>query len=143
VPGDFVHVLFIEQTAVVRSHSSGELTMKFLIAAIAATFILAGPAFAEDTAPTTDTKAPTTQETPQSSDLTKSGKPKAKVVRKECREEANAQGLKGADKKKAIADCVIKARPDLAAGVECRQDPSLKGLDKDDRKARIKNLQIA
>jgi hypothetical protein len=106
--------------------------MKFLIAAVAAAMLVAGPALAQDT------KAPpTTQDAPQS-DLTKSGKPKAKAVRKECREEAKSQGLKGADRKKAEADCVIKARPDLAAAEECRQDPSLKGLDKDARKAKIK-----
>ena len=105
--------------------------MKLLIAAIAATLLVASPALAEDT------KAPTTQDTP-SSDLTKSGKVKAKVVRQQCREEVKSQGLKGAEKKKAVEDCVIKARPDLAAAEECRHDPSLKGLDKDARKAKIK-----
>jgi hypothetical protein len=127
-----IQVAFIKRTAVVRSQSSGELTMKFLIAAFATTLLLAGPALAEDT------KAPTTQDAPQSSDLTKSGKVKAKVVRKQCKEEAKSQGLKGAEKKKAVADCVIKARPDLAASEECHQDPSLKGLDKDAKKAKIK-----
>jgi hypothetical protein len=112
--------------------------MKFLIAAFATTLLLAGPALAEDTK-----TPPTTQDAPQSSDLTKSGKVKAKVVRKQCKEEAKSQGLKGADKKKAIADCVIKARPDLAASEECHQDPSLKGLDKDAKKAKIKECMAS
>jgi hypothetical protein len=70
--------------------------------------------------------------------MTKSGKPKAKDVRAQCREEAKTQGLKGAAREKSVEACFVKARPDLAAKEECRLDPKLKALDKDARKAAVK-----
>jgi hypothetical protein len=70
--------------------------------------------------------------------MTKSGKPKAKDVREQCRADADSKGLKGKERRKAVEDCFVKARPDLAAKEECRLDPKLKALDKDARKAAIK-----
>lgn len=109
--------------------------MRLFAALLVAGALVAGPAFAQqdDTAPPQDRSTKDTGPAP-----TKSGKPKAKDVRAQCREDAKSQGLKGADRKKAVADCVTQVRPDLAAAEECRQDPSLKGMDKDARKAAIK-----
>ncbi len=107
--------------------------------------LVAGPAFAQQNPPPAAT--PPAQETkPAAPELTKSGKPKARDVREDCRAEAKTQGLKGAERRKAVEDCFIKARPDLAAKEkaraavkeECRQDPKLKDMDKDARKAAIK-----
>ncbi len=105
--------------------------MKTFVALLVAGMLVAGPAFAQTNPPTQETK-------PAAPELTKSGKPKAHDVRADCRAEAKAQGLKGPERHKAVEDCFLKARPDLAAKEECRHDPKLKDLDKDARKAAIK-----
>jgi hypothetical protein len=61
-----------------------------------------------------------------------------KEVRAQCKAEADAGGLKGAPRKSAMADCMIKQRPDKAAAIQCRMDPQLKGMDKDARKTAVK-----
>jgi hypothetical protein len=112
--------------------------MKTFAAFLLTGLLVTGSAFAQQNppaAPATDQAAPAAESAPA---MTKSGKPKAKEVRKQCAEEAKSQGLKGAERRKAVADCVVKARPDLAAAEECRHDPKLKGMDKDARKAAIK-----
>jgi hypothetical protein len=119
-----------------RSFSQGSHHMKTFVALLVAGMLVAGPAFAQqESSPTQETK-------PAAPELTKSGKPKAHDVRANCRDEAKTQGLKGAERHKAVEDCFLKARPDLAAKEavkeECKQDPKLKDLDKDARKAAIK-----
>jgi hypothetical protein len=113
--------------------------MKTFAAFLLTGLLVTGSAFAQQNppaAPSTDqAAAPAAESAPA---MTKSGKPKAKDVRKQCAEEAKSQGLKGAERRKAVADCVVKARPDLAAAEECRHDQNLKGMDKDARKAAIK-----
>jgi len=110
--------------------------MKLFAAVLIAGALAAGPALAQQTTQPGASTPPAAEESAPA--LTKSGKPRAKDVRAQCREEAKAQGLKGDDRKKAVSDCVIKARPDLAAAEECRQDPNLKGMDKEARKDAIK-----
>ncbi len=110
--------------------------MKIFAALLMTGVLVAGPALAQQNPPAapppaTETKSPEPA-------LTKSGKPKAKDVRAQCREDAKAKGLKGDARSEAIEDCFVKARPDLAAAEECRTDPKLKNLDKDARKAAIK-----
>lgn len=120
--------------------------MKLITALALAGSLVALPAFAQQSAPPAATTPPAAQQTPAAQEtpadaaphLTKSGKPRAKDVRAQCRDEVKTQGLKGDERKKAVADCVVKARPDLAAAEECRQDPGLKSMDKDARKAAIK-----
>jgi hypothetical protein len=113
--------------------------MKTFAAFLLTGLLVAGSAFAQQNpppaAPSTDQ---TTAPAASSPATTKSGKPKVKEVRKQCYEEAKSQGLKGAERRKSIEECVVKARPDLAAAEECRHDPKLKDLDKAARKAAIK-----
>ena len=109
--------------------------MKISTALLIAAFACAGPALAQTAAPAPAAPAATSA-TPS---LTKSGKPRAKEVRAQCRAESKAQGLKGAERKQATADCVIKQRPDLAAREKCKRDPQTKGMDKAARKAFIKD----
>ena len=95
-------------------------------------------AFAQEPAKVSATPAPAATTT--APDLTKDGKPSAKSVRKECRVSVKSEGLKGDERRKAISDCFIKQRPDLAAKEQCRMDAKAKGLAKgDERKAFIKN----
>ena len=37
-----------------------------------------------------------------------------------------------------MADCIIKQRPDMESRIKCAMDPSLKGMDKDARRAAVK-----
>ncbi len=110
--------------------------MRLFAAFLVAGALVATPAFAQQQDNTTAPQTPAPTDTAPA--LTKSGKPRAKDVRAECREQVKSQGLKGAERKQAVSDCVLKARPDLAAAEECRQDPNLKGMDKAARKAAIK-----
>jgi hypothetical protein len=115
--------------------------MKVSALTILASLCLTVPAFAQAPAPA----APTTA-TPAAPEMTKDGKPKAKAVRKECRTEAKSQGLKGDAREKAITDCFIKQRPDLAAKEtargQCRADAKAKGIAKgDDHKAFVKSCE--
>ncbi len=109
--------------------------MKTFAAFLVAGMLVAGPAFAQTNPPTQETK-------PAAPELTKSGKPRAHDVRKDCHAEAKAQGLKGAERHKAVEECFLKARPDLAAKEaireECKKDPKLKDMDKAARKAAVK-----
>jgi hypothetical protein len=65
-------------------------------------------------------------------------KQKSKEVLATCREEAKSQGLKGDARKTAVQDCFVKQRPDLAGWEKCRTAPEMKGKDKDERKALLK-----
>lgn len=73
---------------------------------------------------------------PATPSLTKDGKPRMKDVRAQCKAEVGT--LKGEPRKQAMADCIIKQRPDKAAAVQCRMDPALKGMDKVARKTAVK-----
>lgn len=72
------------------------------------------------------------------SDLTKDRKPRMKVVRAQCREEMKTGGLTGDAKRTAMADCIVKQRPDMEAKVKCQMDPAMKGMDKDAKRDAIK-----
>ena len=52
----------------------------------------------------------------------------AKAVRAQCRAEVESQGLTGPARKAAVNDCFVKARPDLAGAMKCRQDGRAQGL---------------
>ena len=88
--------------------------MKRLIVAT----LLLGLSGAAAVAQTTNPPAPTpaTSTAAPASDA----KPSAKEARAKCNADAKAQGLKGDDRKTAVADCFAKARPDLAAADKCR-----------------------
>lgn len=109
------------------------------LAALALLF--AAPAFAQTTAPAAPAASPTPMaapETPAAPAMTKDGKPRMKEVRAQCRDETKAQNLKGDARKQAMADCIVKQRPDMEARVKCQMDPSLKGMDKGARKEAVK-----
>ncbi|WP_158807658.1 PsiF repeat-containing protein [Beijerinckia sp. L45] len=118
--------------------------MKLSALTILASLCLAAPAFAQSATPAAPTTAPAAATT--APEMNKDGKPKAKAVRKACRTEAKSQGLKGDAREKAITDCFVKQRPDLAAKEtardQCRADAKAKGLEKGaDRKAFVKSCE--
>ncbi len=76
---------------------------------------------------------------PAAPELDKQGRPKGKEVRAECKADADSKGLKGDDKRKAMMECVVKQRPDLAAKEQCRMDGFAKGLRKEELKAFVKD----
>lgn len=102
-------------------------------------------AFAQTAAPATPpatpaapaATAPADTAQPGGSDMTKDGKPRMKAVRAQCRDEVKGQNLTGDARKQAMADCIVKQRPDMEARVKCQMDPSLKGLDKTARHAAV------
>ncbi|CAD5264800.1 conserved exported hypothetical protein [Bosea sp. 62] len=69
--------------------------------------------------------------------LTRDGKPTAVTVRAVCKQEADASGLKGAERTAALVACFNGKRPDLAQRAECRKEARGKGLDGDALKAAI------
>ncbi len=101
-------------------------------------------AFAQTAAPATPAApsvpaatAPAGGTQPASSDLTKDGKPRMKVVRAQCRDQVKGENLKGDARKQAMADCIVKQRPDMEARMKCQMDPSLKGMEKSAKHAAI------
>lgn len=119
--------------------------MKVSALTILASLCLAAPAFAQSATPATPVApAAAPAATTPAPDMTKDGKPKAKEVRQTCRAEAKSQGLKGDAREKAVSDCFVKQRPDLAgreaALDQCRADAKAKGVAKgDERKAFMKS----
>lgn len=69
--------------------------------------------------------------------LTRDGKPTAATARAACKQEADAGGLKGAERTAALLACFNGKRPDLAQRAECRKEARGKGLDGDALKAAI------
>jgi hypothetical protein len=121
--------------------------MKRSILALVAGIAFAAPAVAQQSpaaAPTPSTPAaspaPASPSTPAAST---DSKPKAKDARKECRESVKSQGLKGEAREKAVSDCFIKQRPDLAAKetarLKCWDDAKAKGIGKGERKDFVKS----
>jgi hypothetical protein len=108
----------------------------------AALLLTSSAAFAQTTAPA-PAAAPAATATPAAAtpaattELTKDGKPRMKSVRAACRAEVKDQSLKGDARKQAMADCIVKQRPDMEAKVKCQMDPSLKGMEKSARHAAI------
>ena len=96
--------------------------MKSAILCLAASVLLAVPALAQDAAPASGGKG---------------GKMKEAVAA--CRTEVQTQGVKGADRKKAIMDCVTKEHPEMAGRMQCRQDGQAKGLSGDELKTFIRS----
>lgn len=97
-------------------------------------------ALAQTTAPVPGTAASATPDgaaQPASSDLTRDGKPRMKMVRAHCREEVKGEKLKDDARREAIAACIVKQRPDMAARVRCQMDPGLKGMEKTARHAAV------
>src|ERR1700691_1011754 len=101
-----------------------ERTMKRLIAATFLLGLSSAAAVAQTTNPPAPTPTPATSTAAPASDA----KPSAKEARAKCNADAKAQGLKGDDRKTAVADCFAKARPDLAAADKCRQEGKDKKL---------------
>jgi hypothetical protein len=66
------------------------------------------------------------------------GKPAAKELVANCRNDAKAKGLTGGALKAAVDECVGAQRPKLAARLQCRQQGKSQGLAGDDLKAFIK-----
>ena len=83
--------------------------------------------------------SPVSPTAPAAPELDKQGRPKGKEVRAECKADAELKGLKGDDKRKAMMECVVKQRPDLAAKEQCRMDGFAKGLRKEELKAFVKD----
>jgi len=52
----------------------------------------------------------------------------ARAARAACRDEANAQGLKGGDRRQHIQDCFAAKMPQLAKRIECRKEGIAKGM---------------
>ena len=100
----------------------------------------ADPAPAEAASPDAPASATKPAMTPA---MTKDGKPMAKEVRAACRETAKGNGLKGDELHKAVSECLIKQRPDLAAKEQCRMDGRAKGLRKDGLKAFVQDCAKA
>ena len=124
--------------------------MRYAALALVVAFGLAAPALAQAPAASLSSAPPSPASTPvpaPAADLTKTGKPRAKEVRKTCRDEAKAQGLKGDARRKAVSDCFIKQRPDLAAQENAREqcftDAKAKGMKKDARKDFMKECRKA
>lgn len=69
--------------------------------------------------------------------LTRDGKPTAVAARAACKQEADAGGLKGAERTAALVACFNGKRPDLAQRAECRKEARGKGLDGEALKAAI------
>ncbi|CAN7352099.1 hypothetical protein [Bosea sp. LjRoot237] len=61
--------------------------------------------------------------------LTRDGKPTAATARAVCKQEADASGLKGAERTASLVACFSGKRPDLAQRAECRKEARSKGLD--------------
>jgi hypothetical protein len=92
--------------------------MKRLIVAA----LLLGLSSAAVVAQTTNPPAPEPTPATSTAGPASDAKPTAKEARAKCNADAKAQGLKGGDRKTAVADCFAKARPDLAAADKCRQE---------------------
>ena len=104
---------------------------------LAAAFVFASStAFAQTAAPAPSPAPQTTAA--GASTLTKDGKPRMKIVRAQCRDTVKGENLKGDARKQAMADCIIKQRPDMEPRIKCAMDPSLKDMDKDARRAAVK-----
>lgn len=72
------------------------------------------------------------------SGLTRDGRPTAKTARAACKSEVEGKGLKGAERKSAMAACFKEKRPDLAARAECRKEAKGKGLAGEALKSAVK-----
>jgi len=69
--------------------------------------------------------------------LTRDGRPTAVAARAACKQEADASGLKGAERTVSLVACFNGKRPDLAQRAECRKEARGKGLDGESLKAAI------
>lgn len=110
-----------------------------LLSATGAVAQTAAPATTTTTTPAASSAAaaPASTAQPAASDMTKDGKPRMKFVRAQCRDEVKGQNLTGDARKQAMADCIVKQRPDMEARVRCQMDPGLKGMDKGARHAAV------
>ena len=68
---------------------------------------------------------------------------KMKEMIKACRTEAKGKGLKGAEMKSAMMDCVSKQSPKAAGILKCRMEAKDKGMKpgSDDMKAYVKDCK--
>jgi psiF repeat len=69
---------------------------------------------------------------------TRDGRPTARTAREACKSDVEGKGLKGAERKAAMATCFKEKRPDLAARADCRKEAKAKGLDGDALKSAVK-----
>jgi hypothetical protein len=114
--------------------------MKMPLFIILSSTLYAGSVFAQAAAPA---PVPATTPPPAAAPAADPMSMKPKEVRAQCRDQAIAQGLKGPARKAAIEDCFLKQRPDMADREKCRTDPAMKGKDKDERKALMKECMKA
>jgi hypothetical protein len=96
------------------------------------------PAVAQSTAPPADQTAtpPADQGTAAPQPASKNS---AKALVASCRSDADSKGLKGAEKKAAVHDCVAAQKPKVADRMQCRQQGKAQGKSGDDLKAFVKD----
>jgi psiF repeat len=124
--------------------------MRFISILVAAASSLSATVVLAQTAPVPATPAPLVAPAPvvtptpatPAANLTKDGKPKAKEVRATCKAEAATKSLTKGDTYRAfMKECIGKQRPDLVKTYECRQEMKSKNLEKDARKAFMKECR--
>jgi hypothetical protein len=84
------------------------------------------------------TPAPAASPAPSAASPADASKMTGKEVRAQCREQAEAQGLKGDARKAAVQQCFAAARPDLAKRQQCRVEGKAKGLSDGELKSYVK-----
>ena len=62
-------------------------------------------------------------------------------MRETGRDSAKSEGLTGDALRRAVSDCVVKVRPDLAGREQCRMDGFAKGLRKQELRAFVKDCE--
>jgi hypothetical protein len=121
-----------------------QLMIKTLvISGLFAVMLAATPALAQSTAPADQGAAPPADQgaappADQGAAPT-TGKAKAKALIASCRADADSKGLKGAERKTAVHDCVAAQKPKVAARMQCRQQGKAAGKSGDDLKAFVKD----
>ena len=103
--------------------------MKIVVAAFAAACLIGGSAFAQEPAQPAPQAAPAPHQS-------------AKELRKQCRSDAQGQGLKGAALKSAVKDCVAKADPAAAAAMACKEQGKSQNLTGKELKAFVRKCKV-
>jgi len=111
--------------------------MKKLMASMLAVSFVATAAFAQ-TAPS---PTPPPAQAPPAAPPAAGGPQTGKDVRAQCKADAVTQGLRGAARKSFVQDCFVKARPDLAAAQNCRQQGKAQGLADNDLKVFVRKCK--
>ena len=99
-----------------------------------AVMLVTMPAVAQSTAPPADQSA-----TPSADQGAPTPASTAKALIASCRSDAESKGLKGAERKSAVHDCVAAQNPKVANRMQCRQQAKAQGKSGDDVKAFVKD----